>query len=285
MSSAPDPQRVAEHRFPVHGWAGAALVLAFWALNWTVDGPRTHVFFFPLWLGYILAVDGLVHLRRGASILSRSRRGFVALFVASAPAWWLFEMINLHTQNWTYVGAELFSDLEYAILCTVAFSTVMPAVFETAELVRSFRWVDERRTGPRIPASRHTAAASFSAGVAAALLIYMYPDGFYPFIWGMLFGLIEAANLWTGQPSLFDALDRCDWRPALSLALGALICGFFWELWNMYSFPRWTYRTPGVEFLYFFEMPLLGYLGYPPFGLELYALAHLLLGKKLNVAL
>jgi hypothetical protein len=61
-----------------------------------------------------------------------------------------------------------------------------------------------------------------------------------------------------------------------ALALGALVCGFFWELWNFYSYPKWTYHTPGVEFLHVFEMPLLGFLGYPPFGLELYALAHLI---------
>ena len=23
-------------------------------------------------------------------------------------------------------------------------------------------------------------------------------------------------------------------------------CGFFWELWNVYAYPKWTYRTPGV---------------------------------------
>jgi hypothetical protein len=71
-------------------------------------------------------------------------------------------------------------------------------------------------------------------------------------------------------------LGRGDWRLAAALALGALVCGFFWELWNFYSYPKWTYHTPGVDFLHVFEMPLLGFLGYPPFGLELYALAHLI---------
>ena len=56
------------------------------------------------------------------------------------------------------------------------------------------------------------------------------------------------------------------------LALGALVCGFFWEMWNYYSFPKWTYHTPGAEFLKIFEMPLLGYGGDIPFALELYAL-------------
>ena len=62
----------------------------------------------------------------------------------------------------------------------------------------------------------------------------------------------------------------------MSLALGALVCGFFWEMWNYWSYPQWIYHTPGVEFLHVFEMPLLGYGGYIPFALELCALKNFL---------
>ena len=57
----------------------------------------------------------------------------------------------------------------------------------------------------------------------------------------------------------------------LALAFAALICGFFWEFWNYWAVPKWTYTVPYVGFFKIFEMPLLGYLGYLPFGLELYA--------------
>jgi len=83
--------------------------------------------------GYVLVVDAMVKRRRGTSILTRSRLDFAGLFLASAPAWWLFEILNERTQNWIYVGAEQVGDLKYNLLATVAFSTVMPAVFETAE--------------------------------------------------------------------------------------------------------------------------------------------------------
>lgn len=53
---------------------------------------------------------------------------------------------------------------------------------------------------------------------------------------------------------------------------GCLLCGFFWEFWNYYSSPKWIYEVPFVDFWHLFEMPLLGYLGYLPFALELYAL-------------
>jgi hypothetical protein len=51
-----------------------------------------------------------------------------------------------------------------------------------------------------------------------------------------------------------------------------LLCGFFWELWNLYAYPKWIYDIPYLEVLHVFEMPLAGYGGYIPFGWELFAL-------------
>ena len=90
-------------KWPSHGWIGLALVAIFWPLNWCLDGIRTHWAFFPLWLGYCLTVDGLTLARTGSSLLSRSRRGYIGLFAASVPAWWLFELINQRTRNWIYL--------------------------------------------------------------------------------------------------------------------------------------------------------------------------------------
>jgi len=62
----------------------------------------------------------------------------------------------------------------------------------------------------------------------------------------------------------------------VSLSVGALICRFFWEMWNYYSWPKWIYHTSGAQFLHVFEMPLLGYGGYVPFALDLFVLRNLL---------
>jgi hypothetical protein len=43
-------------------------------------------------------------------------------------------------------------------------------------------------------------------------------------------------------------------------------------MWNFFALPRWYYTIPYVGFWKIFEMPLLGYIGYLPFGLELFAL-------------
>jgi hypothetical protein len=261
-----------ETRWPVHGWVGLILIAVCWPLNWTLPGVRTAYLFFPLWLGYILVVDALVQVRTGTSISTTSRKNFVLMFVVSAPVWWLFELINLRTANWEYVGRELFSTLQFALLCTISFSVVVPAVFETAELIRSFRWMDPLARGPRAPAARAMFAGLFVIGLAMLAAVLVCPKIFYPFTWIALVLILEPINYWTSRPHFLEQLRNGDWRTVISLSFGALVCGFFWEMWNYYSFPKWTYHIPGLGFWRIFEMPLLGYGGYIPFGLEVYAL-------------
>ena len=122
-----------EKTLPLHFWLGLGLAILFWFLNWNLQGLRTHWGFFPLWLGYALTVDGLTFYRKGDSLLCRNPLAYLGLFLVSVPGWWLFELVNLRTQNWYYLGRDAFSDLEYALLSSISFSTVMPAVFGTAD--------------------------------------------------------------------------------------------------------------------------------------------------------
>src|SRR5260221_1318155 len=150
--------------------SGLLLLAVCWPLNWTLPGMRTAYLFFPLWLGYILTVDALVLSRTGTSMWTRSRREFVLLFVVSCPVWWLFELINNRTGNWEYLGSNTFSRFEYYLLSTISFSTVMPAVFETAELASTWRWMKRFATGPRIPSSPALNLGLFLGGLAMAAL-------------------------------------------------------------------------------------------------------------------
>jgi len=258
--------------WPVRGWVGVVLVAVCWPLNWMLPGVRTSYLFFPLWLGYILAVDALVWRRTCGSLWTRSRKDFALLFVISAPVWWFFELINLRTGNWEYLGRELFGPLRFDLLSTISFSTVMPAVFETAELTRSFDWIQRFSSGPRIRATPTTFVGLFVVGLAMLSAMLIWPKIFYPFLWTSLVFILEPINYWTGRPYFLKQLRDGDWRTVIALSLGALVCGLFWEMWNYYSFPKWTYHIPGLSFLRIFEMPLLGYGGYVPFALELYAL-------------
>ena len=266
-------------QFPRHGWLGLTLLGVFWCLYWSLPGLRTHWAFFPQWLGYCLLVDALVVARKGDSMLTRSARRYAGLFLVSIPAWWLFELFNRRTQNWFYDGRQHFSDLEYAVLASLSFSTVMPAVFGTAELVGTFRWMEKLRAGWRIPASRPVLLGMFLVGWLMLALVLLWPRYFFPFLWSSAYLILEPVNAWLGNRTLLDYLTSGDWRPVGALWLGCLICGFFWEFWNYYSYPKWIYQIPFVDVLHVFEMPILGYGGYLPFALELYAIYHLLAGS------
>jgi hypothetical protein len=258
--------------WPVRGWVGVILVAVCWPLNWALPGLRTAYLFFPLWLGYILTLDALMWRRTGTSLWSRSRKNFVLLFLFSMPVWWLFELINLRTANWEYLGRQLFSPLAFNVLSTISFSIVVPAVFESADLMRSFRWIERSRCGPRIRVTRRVFVWLLVIGLAMFAAMLVLPKLFYPFAWTSLVLILEPINYWTARPYFLKDLREGDWRTVISLALGALMCGFFWEMWNYYSFPKWIYHIPVFGFLHIFEMPLLGYGGYVPFALELYAL-------------
>jgi hypothetical protein len=264
--------------WPAYGSFGLGLIIIFWILNWSLPGIRTHWGFFPLWLGYCLTVDALVFIRKGHSLLTRSPEAYVALFFISAPAWWLFEVINWRMQNWFYIGEEHFSDLEYFFLSSLSFSTVMPAVFGTAELAGTFKWIGKMKYGLKLPVNPPTPAILFAAGWIMLALMLVWPLYFFPFVWMSVYFILEPINVWLGNRSLLQDAAGGDWSSVIALWSGCLICGFFWEMWNYYSYPKWMYRVPFVDFFHIFEMPLPGYLGYIPFSMELFALYHLVTG-------
>jgi len=265
-------------KFPIHGWFGLILIIIFWYLNWNLEGLRTHLLFFPLWFGYILTIDAIVFFRKGSSLLSRSKKGFILLFIISAPAWWLFELINIRTANWFYDGKQYFTDIEYALLATLSFSTVIPAVFSTAELIGSFNWIKRFAKGKLLLLSKSNLTNFIIAGFVMLGFIILFPGYFYYLEWIAVFFILEPINYKLNNRSLFDFTAKGDWRTIISLAVGAVICGFFWEMWNYNSYPKWTYDTPMVNFLHIFEMPLLGYLGYIPFSLELFSIYNFVTG-------
>jgi hypothetical protein len=265
-------------RLPLHGWLGLSLILIFWTLNWTLTGPRTQWGFFPMWLGYCLAMDGLVFWRTGTSLLTRGLRRYVGLFLVSAPAWWIFEVLNIRTQNWTYIGAEVFSPIAYAFWTTLSFTTVIPAVFGSAEFFASFEFVKGLKHGPVIGTDRPTTLGFFLLGWTMLALMLIWPRIFFLFIWLSLYFILEPVNIWLGYRSLAQWTQKGDWRPVVALWLGVLLTAFFWEMWNYYSYPKWVYHVAWGDWLHLFEMPLLGYGGYLPFALELYALYHFACG-------
>ena len=255
-----------------YGAAGIVLVAVAWAVSWSHVRPGSDFGFFPLWLGYIITVDALVRPRLGRSLLQAGRIPVVKAFAISAAMWWIFEVFNLRTANWEYLHPAPVSPLRFALESTVDFSTVLPAIFETAALLHTLLPgpKDWRCDLPPLPA--RVAWASVAAGLLFIALPLVNPHFFFPLIWGSLFFLLEPINARLHLPSMLASTLSGRWRPVLVFALAGLTCGFLWEMWNSQAMPRWIYHVPLVPQQRLFEMPYLGYAGYLPFGLECFAI-------------
>jgi hypothetical protein len=176
------------------------------------------------------------------------------------------------------LGRENFTNLSFFLLSSISFSTVIPAVFGTAELISTMNWLKRLPKGPKIKPTPAVLLAFFFIGLAMLSAMIIWPKAFFPLIWLSFYFLLAPINVWLGNRSLSEYTAVGNWKPAVALWLGTLVCGFFWEMWNIYAFPKWIYHVPPFEFLYVFEMPLIGYGGYLPFGLELFAFYQLVVG-------
>jgi hypothetical protein len=248
---------------------GLALVAFWWPVAWRELRPISDYYFFPLWLGYILSVDGLLGMRTGASPISRHHWRVAGMFLVSSALWWIFELINQVVGNWRYHAPVHYTDLEYFLLASLAFSTVVPAVLTTAELIRTLR-LDPLAGLPRLRLTFGRLIGYHVLGWLILIATLDAPSIFFPLVWFALIFLLDPVVTAMGGLSIARRLDRGDWSTVFNLGAGTLICGFFWEMWNVYALPKWTYDIPYADWLHVFEMPLLGFGGYIPFGLEVY---------------
>ncbi|MBI9083141.1 MAG: hypothetical protein JEZ11_06045 [Desulfobacterales bacterium] len=277
------PETFPKHRlrpFPWWGWAGVGLGAGTWILAWTrftwFAALQPHTFF-PLWLAFIITVNGLGFRRSGHAMIIDRPRFFLALFPASAAFWWFFEYLNRFVQNWFYTGSNYSPGL-YFLLATLSFSTVLPAVLAVREWVFGATWLQTRFAGVRpLAPSRPKALAAAILAVASVGLagIGIWPDLLFPLLWVSPLLILVSLQAMAGEPHALSTVAIGDWRPVIAASTAALVCGFFWEMWNFFSLARWTYQVPLVHRFQIFEMPVLGYAGYLPFGLECMALAGL----------
>ena len=279
------PGQMRSGRFPWWGWLGLTLMGVTWVLAWTrfpwfADlQPFT---FSPLWIGYILVVNALAFQRTGLCVMLDRPRYFFWLFPLSAAFWWFFEYLNRFVQNWYYVGANEYAPAEYVVHATLPFSTVLPAVLSTTEWLNSFHRLTGllRNLWPiKFPDSTAAGWAGLLVASAGLAGIGIWPDYLFPLLWISPLVIVTSLQTILGERTVFSSLAKGDWRPIWLPAVAGLICGFFWEMWNVNSLAHWEYAVPFVHRFQLFEMPLLGYAGYLPFGVECKVIAELFLQR------
>jgi hypothetical protein len=275
-----------KYRIPWWGRLGMVVMIAGWLLAWTRlawFAPWQHHTFVLPWIGYILLVNGLCVQRTGRSLLTDAPVRFWALFPVSALFWWFFEYLNRFVQNWYYLGVDHFGTAAYVAFATLAFATVLPAVLSTYRLILSFGIFDPglRRVMPvRISRPRTAAMAVFISAALGLFFLGLYPSWLFALLWISPLLILIALQTLSDRPTIFTPLKTGDWHPLVAAALAALVCGLFWELWNIGSLAQWQYSLPFVDRFRIFAMPILGYGGYLPFGLQCLVAGEMVLGRR-----
>ena len=206
----------------------------------------------------------------------------------SALLWWVFEFINIKLKNWSYSGLESFSgNTEANLFGFIAFATVLPALFETTELIRAIGLFENKKLIKRYSITKRLIHFMITLGIASFILPLFLPKFAFPLIWLGFFCILDPINYLHKQPSIIGHLKDGNISIPLSLLLAGIVLGFFWEFWNYWAIVKWTYNIPFLGFFKIFEMPILGYLGYFPFSFELYSmywfLRSLLLKKEISL--
>ncbi len=249
----------------------AALVhlASFVLMLYRVD-PFYHFFYDFAWWTYIVFLAGVNHRLGRNSLLFDRPREFVWVFLLSTPVWLLFEAYNFRLNNWFYVGVPLETHIRWPGYF-VAFGTVLPGLFETATFLEN-TGLFRRLRGRSLKVSRALHVRFIVIGILMMAAPLIRPDFFFPLVWlGLNFLLDPVVYRWGDRTLSYSGqAEGGDYSRAALLLVAGMICGLLWEFWNFWAGSKWVYTVPHLDFLNIFEMPLLGFFGFPPFALECY---------------
>lgn len=255
-----------------HFFGGLALLaVAEIFMSKGVEPFATH-FYTVAWWSYIFIVDAIIYKLTQNSYLINRRREFFLFIPWSIAFWLIFELYNIKLKNWYYIDLPEATWVRWSGY-TIAFATVLPGLFETHELLRALRlYQGFRGFSRKVLLTSRGHLYFFLAGVAFLVAPLISSTYFFPTVWlGFIF-LLEPLNYRWGRRSLLKDWEKGDFNEVLLLITSGLICGILWEFWNFWAKAKWVYTVPLFDYLKVFEMPFLGYLGFPPFAVECYVM-------------
>ena len=222
------------------------------------------------WWSYIFFVESFLFARGHRSQLFADPTRFILLLPLSVTIWLIFEGFNFRLQNWHYLCLPPQRGLRW-LGYTIAFATVVPAILATRNLLDIFGIFRHTGTVPAVP---HRLESHFvKIGIAMLVLPMLFPKIFFPLVWLAFIFLLEPFNYRSGADSILRDLEKGSGRNLYLLLLSGLLCGILWECWNFWAGSKWFYTIPYLGFLKVFEMPILGFFGFPPFAVECYVMA------------
>jgi hypothetical protein len=262
-------------RIKIHGFIGVALFGLAAVMLGKGREPFATYFYSFAWWSYILTADALVYWVRGESLMMNRTRSFLIMISLSIFIWCIFEGFNFRLANWHYIILPP-TFWQRWIGYAVAYGTVLPGLCETAHLLqatRYFRAVSVKRWRPSLRSLNRMIAV----GGLFLLFPLFFPRYCFPLVWIGFALLLEPLLYRSGEDSLLHDIEHGNLTRLLNLLVGGLVCGFLWEFWNFWAQAKWIYTVPFFEELKLFEMPLLGFLGFPPFAVSAYAMYRIIL--------
>jgi len=234
-------------------------------------------FFIIAWWSFILIVDSLNFRRTKSSLLSRPLKDFLFSAYISIFVWLIFELFNLRLRNWSY--RDLPSSLpERWAGYFLAFASVIPAM---KELSLFFEGIFKKKFALfRVGVTPALLKFLILVGAASIVLALTWPRIFFPLTWLCFIFLLEPVNFWLKNRTFLRDIEKREWSRFRCWVLAGLVAGFLWEFWNFLAKSHWEYSLPYLNFWRVFQMPLLGYTGFLPFGLEIFAINELLLSLR-----
>ena len=256
--------------FPFHGIFGIILLLLSEIFLFKKVDPFYSWFYSFAWWSYILVVDAVIYRLKGNSLILNRTKEFFLMIPWSIFIWLIFEAANLSLKNWYYINLP-HSTVERWLGYAIAYGTVLPGLFETTELLESlglFKKSKIKKT--QISEGGHSVLVLLGALCFVSSLLI--PEYFFPLIWIGFTFLLEPFNYRFGRKSLLRDFEEGNPRKIYVLLVSGLICGFLWEFWNFWALSKWVYTVPFFDKGKGFEMPFLGFLGFPPFAVQAYVM-------------
>jgi hypothetical protein len=259
-----------KNRFPIHGVLGIVVLILSEILLFKKVDPVYSWFYCFAWWSYIFIIDAIVFRLKGNSLMVNRTGEFLLMIPWSVFIWSIFEAANLFLKNWYYINLP-HSLAERWLGYAVAYGTVLPGLFETAELLESIGLFEKSRIRRTIVSfGGHTVLIFL--GIICLAASVLIPEHFFPLIWVGFAFLLDPLNYRFKGRSLLKDLEDGNPRKIYLLLVAGLICGLLWEFWNFWARSKWVYTVPFFEAGKGFEMPYLGFLGFPPFAVQAYVM-------------
>lgn len=277
--------KVARVSYPTWFWIGGlvwlgSLIFLFghfsgpkWFLNWA---------YVPLYWGFTFMLDGVVYKRTGGkSIFNNAPQELIGIGVSSVAGWLIFEYLNFFVlEYWYYPFGDLVPDDEFCTYAIFASSALLPLCFEWYSYFNTFpKFVNKYKHGPKVTFGKNLQIILLILAFAGLFLMSFIPTWLCFVIWLspliILTVVLDMLGIWTP----FTPIKKGNWTPVVFMALTYLLEGFLLEGQNYFSaihengkvitdYPGyWVYNVPFVNDFHVFEMPVVGFYGYLPFGI------------------